>query len=255
MTSHILLTGGTGTLGRHVTPLLLDSGSKLRLLSRRKRERESANGIEYVVGDLLKGEGIDAAVDGVETILHLAGGPKGDDIATRNLVAAARQAGARHIVLISVTGADRVPVGYVKAKLGAERALAGSGVPWTVLRAAQFHDLVLGAARALAKSPVVPVPSGIRLQPVDSREVAARLVELALGGPAGRVPDMVGPKVYQADELMRGYLRASGKRRLLVPVRLPGAAGRSYRDGENLTLDGATFGQRTWEEFLLAAMP
>ena len=154
MTTRILLTGGTGTLGRHVVPLLRDAGHDLRVLSR--KSHEPGEGIEYVTGDLLTGEGIDAAVDGAETILHLAGGPKGDEEATRNLVRAASRAGTRHLVYISVTAADRIPLGYFRNKLAAEQVVAESGVPWTTLRAAQFHDLVLAVMRAVTKLPFAP---------------------------------------------------------------------------------------------------
>jgi uncharacterized protein YbjT (DUF2867 family) len=248
MTSPILLTGGTGTLGRLVVPLLRDAGYDVRVLSR--HSHEPGDGVEYVTGDLLKGEGIESAVDGAEIILHLAGGPKGDDEATRNLVRAASRAGVQHLVHISVIGADRVPLGYFTSKFGAERAVADSGVPWTTLRAAQFHDLVLTVVQKMAKLPVVPVPGGLRFQPVDSGEVAARLVELTLGKPAGLVLDLAGPKVYGMAELVRGYLQARGKRRLMMPVRMPGKAGRAYRAGENLSREGAFVGQRTWEDFL-----
>jgi len=248
MTSPILLTGGTGTLGHHVVPRLRDAGHHVRVLSR--HSRPSTDGVEYVTGDLLKGEGIESAVDGTEIVLHLAGGPKGDDEAARNLARAASRAGVRHLVSISVIGADRVPLGYFRSKLGAERAVADSGVPFTTLRAAQFHDLVLTVLEKTAKLPVVPVPGGLRFQPVDADDVAARLVELTLDKPAGPVPDLAGPTVYGMADLVRGYLRASGRRRLLMPVRMPGKAGRAYRAGENLALDGAATGKRTWEDFL-----
>jgi uncharacterized protein YbjT (DUF2867 family) len=248
MTPSILVTGGTGTLGRHVTPLLRDAGATLRVLSR--RAHESGDGIEYVTGDLLKNEGVAAAVDGAEVVLHLAGDAKNDEEATRNLLRAASAAGARHVVYISVTAADRIPMGYFRAKAGAERAVADSGVPWTTLRAAQFHDLVLTVLRAMARLPVLPVPGAVRIQPVDSREVAARLVELALGEPAGMVPDLVGPTVHGLSGLSRSYLRATGKRRPMLPVPMPGKAGRVYRAGENLSLDDAAFGHLTWEDFL-----
>ncbi|MEV0227285.1 NAD(P)H-binding protein [Streptomyces sp. NPDC050704] len=249
MTSPILVTGGTGTLGSHVVPLLRAAGRDVRVLSRHSRE-SGDNGIEYVTADLLKSEGIDAALEEVETVLHLAGGPKGDDEATRNLVAAASRAGVRHLVYISVTGADTIPLGYFRSKLGAERAVAGSGLPWTTLRVAQFHDLALKMVRGMAKLPVVPVPGGLRFQPVDSRDVAARLVELALDKPAGRVPDLTGPTVYGMADLLHGYLKARGKRRPLLPVRMPGKAGRVYRAGDNLSLADTTVGNRTWEDFL-----
>lgn len=244
----VLVTGGTGTLGRLVTPRLRDAGCQVRVLSRRRHE--SADGIAYATGDLLKGEGIEPAVDGVETIVHLAGGRKGDDEATRNLVRAASRAGDPHLVYISVIGADRVPLGYFRSKLGAERAVADSGLPWTTLRAAQFHDLVLTVVQKMATLPVTPVPGGLRFQPVDPGEVAARLVDLALNQPAGLVPDLAGPNVYGMAELARGYLRARGRRRLMMPVRMPGKAGRAYRAGANLSLDTATLGRRTWEDFL-----
>ena len=256
MTSRILVTGGTGTLGRHVVPRLRDAGRAVRVLSR--NAHEAADGIEYVTGDLLKNEGIQAAVDGAGIIVHCAGGRKGDDDATRNLAAAASRAGARHLVYISVVGADRIPVvsgadramfGYFGFKLAAERVITASGVPWTTLRATQFHDLSLTVAEQLAKLPAIPVPAGVRFQPVDTGEVAARLVELALGAPAGLVPDMAGPRVYTMADLLREYLRARGKRRLLVPVRLPGQAARAVRAGANLAPDRAV-GRRTWEDFL-----
>jgi uncharacterized protein YbjT (DUF2867 family) len=101
----------------------------------------------------------------------------------------------------------------------------------------------------MAKLPVVPVPAGFRFQPVDTDEVAAQLVELTLGEPAGRVPDMAGPRVYGAAELLRGYLRASHLRRLIVPVWLPGKAARAFRSGAILTPEQAV-GRLTWEEFL-----
>jgi uncharacterized protein YbjT (DUF2867 family) len=254
--ARILVTGGTGTLGREVVPRLADAGCKVRVLSR--HPREAADGVEYVTGDLLKDEGIQAAVDGAEIIVHCAGSKKGDDDATRNLVRAALPAGARHLVYISVVGADRIPVvsgtdramfRYFAAKLAAEQVVASSGLPWTTLRATQFHDLVLKTAQMMTKLPVVPVPAGFRFQPVDTGEVAARLVELALGAPAGLVPDLAGPRVYKMTDLLRGYLQASRKHRLLAPVRLPGKAAQAARAGANLAPERAV-GRRTWEEFL-----
>ena len=256
MTLPILVTGGTGTLGRLVVRRLRDAGCELRVLSRRSRAAE--DGIEFVTGDLATGEGIEAAVEGAEIIVHCAGSSKGDEDKARNLVRASSRAGAAHLVYISVVGADRIPIGsrvdramfgYFEAKLGAERAVAGSGVPWTTLRATQFHDLCLTAVQQMAKLPVIPVPSGFRFQPVDAGEVAARLVELALSEPAGLVPDMGGPRVYGAAELLRGYLRARHRRRPIVPLWLPGKAARVFRAGANLAPEQAV-GRRTWEEFL-----
>jgi uncharacterized protein YbjT (DUF2867 family) len=262
--SPILVTGGTGTLGRLVVERLRDAGCDVRVLSRRGHEGgegdDGEGSIEFVTGDLAEdeGEGIDAAAEGTEIIVHCAGSGKGDEDKTRNLLRAASRAGARHVVYISVVGADKIPIagridramfGYFGSKLAAVQAVADSGVPWTTLRATQFHDLTLLTARQMARLPVVPVPSGFRFQPVDAGEVAGRLVELALGPPAGLVPDIAGPRVYEMAELLRGYLQARGKHRLIVPVRVPGQAARAIRAGANLAPHRAV-GRRTWEDFL-----
>ena len=256
MTSPLLVTGGTGTLGRLVVPRLREAGCHVRVLSR--HSHESGDGVEFMTGDLATGEGLEGAVDGVGTIVHCAGSSKGDEDKTRNLVRAASRSGAQHLVYISVVGAERIPVvsgvdrtmfGYFASKRAAEKVVADSGLPWTTLRATQFHDLMLMVARQLAKLPVIPVPAGFRFQPVDAGEVAARLVELSLGKPSGLVPDLAGPRVYGVAELLRGYLRASHRHRLILPVRLPGKAARALRAGANLAPERAA-GHRTWEDFL-----
>jgi uncharacterized protein YbjT (DUF2867 family) len=136
MNTATLVTGGTGTLGRLVVPRLRDAGVIVRVLSR--RSHEAGEGIEFATGDLATGEGIDAAVEGIETIVHCAGSTKGDEGKARHLVEAASRAGARHVVFISVVGADRVPIasgidramfGYFGSKLAAEQVIQQSGLP------------------------------------------------------------------------------------------------------------------------------
>jgi uncharacterized protein YbjT (DUF2867 family) len=239
--SPILVTGGTGTLGRLVVPRLRDAGCTVRVLSRRRRE--AGAGIEVVTGDLATGEGIAAAVEGAEIIVHCAGSSKGDEEKALNLVRAASRAGAQHLVYISVVGADRIPVvsgvdramfGYFASKLAAERVVAGSGLPWTTLRATQFHDLILMVARQMARLPVIPVPAGFRFQPVDAGEVAARLAELALGTPAGLVPDMAG---------RRCTARPSCSADTCGPVT---GTGRSFRSGCQARPHARSGLARTW---------
>jgi uncharacterized protein YbjT (DUF2867 family) len=254
MTTSILVTGGTGTLGRPVVQRLRDASAKVTVLSR--HARETAEGVRYMAGDLSTGEGIEGAVRGAEVIVHCAGSSKGDEQKTRTLVGAAKD--GRHIVLISVVGADRIPqvsaidrafFGYFGMKLATERVVEQSGIGWTTLRATQFYDLILMVARAMAKLPVIPAPTGTRFQPVDATEVAERMAELALGKPSGLVPDLAGPKIYTVAELIKSYLSAAGKWRRLVPVHIPGQAANALRTGANLAPDRAV-GKRTWEEFL-----
>ena len=255
----VLVTGGTGRAGRPVVQRLRDAGRELRVLS---HTREGAiDGVDYARADLVKDEGIDRAIRGARVIIHCAGVPSfgRDQAMTANLVRAARRLPEPpHLVKISVVGADRVPVGGVGAMMfgyfasmrATERAVEGSGLPWTTLRATQFFDAVALVARAMGRLPVIPVPSGVRFQPVDTGELADRLIELADGTPAGLAPDFAGPTAYPMADLVRSYLAAVGRHRPLLPLHLPGKTARAVRDGANLPAADATLAHRTWEEFL-----
>ena len=211
------------------------------------------------MGDLETGAGIDAAVAGVEIVVHGAGSAKGDAAKADTLVAALQREGAaRHLLYMSVVGADTTPVvssidrstlGYFEAKHKAELSVVESGIPFTILRATQFHSFFVAIVELGLRLPFVPSFAGFRYQPVDVRDVAERLAELTLGQPAGVVDDMGGPRVYPMNDLLRDYLRAIGRRRLVIPMRVPGGAARAQRAGANLARDHAT-GTRTWEEFI-----
>jgi uncharacterized protein YbjT (DUF2867 family) len=257
----ILVTGGTGTLGQQVVSRLREAGRDVRVLSR--RSRTSQDGLVFATGDLATGEGLPAAVHGVETIVHCASNRKGDADATRNLVRAAAQekqekqgmpgmhGNLPHLVYISIVGVDRFPRGYFKTKLEAEGVITDSGLPWTTLRATQFYELIARGAARLAKLPVIPVPVGFAVQPVDSGEVATRLAELVLEEPRGRVPDMAGPQILSFANLIRTYLSATGRRpRPVVPVWTPGIG--PIRAGAMYPRPGAEaiLGHRTWPDFL-----
>ncbi|MEZ7004103.1 SDR family oxidoreductase [Streptomyces sp. AD55] len=240
--STILVTGGTGTLGRPVTERLRERGHEVRVLSRRAQP--------YAVDLREGGPALDAALEGVDTVVHCASTPRGgDERAAANLIAAARRAGTRHLVYISIVGVDRVPMGYYRAKLAVERLVEESGLGWTVLRATQFHELVTELLRMLSKPPVMPLPAGVSDQPVEVAEVADRLAELAAGEPAGRVPDLGGPEVRTLESLARAYLTATGRRRALVRVPLAGKTYRGFRTGGHLAPERAV-GERTFEEYL-----
>jgi uncharacterized protein YbjT (DUF2867 family) len=248
----VLVTGGTGTLGRLVVQRLASHGRDVRVLSRHPPEAQHE--AEFVRGDLLSGDGLGQAVDGVSVIIHCASASRGDAGATSNLVrAASALPQPPHLVFISIVGADRASFGYIRSKLEAERVITDSGLPWTTLRATQFYDLILSGAQKAARLPVVPAPAGFRVQPVDPGEVAARLVQLALGEPSGRVPDLGGPDVVTATGLIRAYLQAIGRKRLVAELWIPGT--RAIRTGALLVQEPAQGqGTRTWEEFLAARL-
>ncbi|MGQ0838697.1 SDR family oxidoreductase [Actinokineospora sp.] len=243
MSNPILVTGGTGTLGRVVARTLTDACRAVRVLSRTGEPP----------GDLLTGAGVGTALSEVDTVVHCATTLGRKDVeATATLIAAAKRAGVTHLVYISIVGIDRVPLPYYRAKLAAERLIEDSGLPWTVLRTTQFHDLIARLWSVQRYSPVLCYPSGVSFQPVDTGTVAARLAALAAGPPAGRVADLGGPRVLTARDSARAYLRATGRRRLLVPFRVPGATFAAYRRGEHLAPEHAD-GQVDFETFLAGA--
>ncbi|WP_308799987.1 SDR family oxidoreductase [Agromyces silvae] len=246
----MLVTGGTGNLGRHVLPHLQEAGVNPRVLTR--SPRSDSDGVVFFRGDTVKGDNLAEAVAGMETVLHLAGGAKGDDVAARNIAAAAKAAGVEHLVLISVVGADHMPIGYFRAKARAEEEFANSGVPYSIVRAAQFHDFILKTIGSMAKLPFVPLPSGLRFEPVDVSEVAAYVAEIALREPSGRARDIAGPAVMDVEEIVRPLLKLRQRRFRPLRVPLSGAIGRAYKAGDNLALPGVMRGGIPWSEYLVA---
>ncbi|CAA9246967.1 MAG: hypothetical protein AVDCRST_MAG52-1945 [uncultured Blastococcus sp.] len=240
----VLVTGATGTLGTPTVDLLRAEGHGVRALSRR-------TGPGLTTGDLLTGSGIDEAMAGVDTVVHLATGLRRKDVViARTLLDAANRAGVGHLVLISIVGIDHIPLGYYRDKVEIERLVVDSAVPHTVLRATQFHTLVEQLCSVQRRLPVLLAPS-FDVQPIAPAEVAARLVELASGAPAGRVPDIGGPAVRPLPELAGAWAVSRGLRRRVVPVRWPGRVFAGYRAGHNL-VPGPPYGRIEFEEYLAA---
>jgi uncharacterized protein YbjT (DUF2867 family) len=233
-----------------VVDRLLAAGAPVRIVSRGRRRRRGD--VEHLIGDVRSGDGLDQAVADVDTIVMCV------DPAPQ-VVAAAARAGAAHLVYTSIVGIDRIPFFYYRRKLADERLIAASGLPWTVLRATQFHDLIAVILRMLAKSPVMALPAGGGFQPVDVRDVGTRLAALALGEPAGRAPDFGGPEVRTVKDLAHSYLSMAGKRRPIVPIWLPGNVFHAFRRGENLAPENAsgtiTFEQYLTEQFATGHLP
>ncbi|WP_418960682.1 SDR family oxidoreductase [Streptomyces tritici] len=247
-----LVTGGTGKLGRAVVQRLDDGHREIRVLSRRAQPPGAATSYRHMVGDLRTGDGLDAAVRGVGAIVHCATTyGKGDVTAARNLIDAALRSGSNpHLVYISIVGVDVIPVPYYRDKLAAERMIADSGLPWTVQRTTQFHDLVATFFAWQRRLPLTLTLQRFRFQPVDVRDVADRLAGLAMGDPAGRAPDIGGPQVRDMRDLATAYNQAHGLRRRVVPLRVPGRIARGFADGANLVPHNGV-GTFTFDDFLV----
>jgi uncharacterized protein YbjT (DUF2867 family) len=245
----VLVTGGTGPLGRQVAERLQAGGHRVRRMSRR------GTGPGGVRGDLGTGRDLPMALAGAEVVVHAASGVRARDhwqvdvAGTRRLVQAVDRSRLRHLVYVSIVGVDRIPFGYYHAKYAAEQVLLASGLPVTLLRLTQFHDFVdqlLGTAR---RGPLLPVPMGWRLQPVDGADAAAHTAEVAAGPPSGGVAEFGGPEELTAAEVARAWAAAREPGTRVVATPVPGRLSAAVRDGAALPTRGPR-GRRTYAEHL-----
>jgi|SRR5581483_1812590 len=256
--TRVLVTGGNGVLGGEVVTKLVGLGYTVRVMSRRSAPADMQAGLEWVQVDLESGQGLAEAVQGVEVVVHAASSPfkhtrQVDVEGTGRLLEAVRVAQVGHFIYISIVGIEKIPFGYYRSKLAAEELIKSSEVPWSILRAAQFYSFFERLFEAAAKVPVVmPVPGGLKSQPVADSEVASRLCELVAADPAGRVPDMYGPKVWTWGELAPGWLAARGIQRRVIQLPLPGKAAQGFRRGYNTCLECPedVRGKITWDMWL-----
>ncbi|WP_433756287.1 SDR family oxidoreductase [Nocardia sp. CA-135398] len=233
----VAVIGGTGVLGASVVRELNARGHQVRVVSRtapadRTQEHRSA--------DLATGSGLESALDGCDTVVDAVSARSRTRSVmvdgVRRLLAAEKQAGIGHHVEISIVGCDLVPFGYYRAKVEQEQVVSTGEIPWTLLRASQFHELVTEILAASARWRLAP-RSSAKIQPIDVDAVATRLADTVDNGPAGRIPDIAGPTVHTLTELADIYRAHTGRKVLPLPVPIPGRAGRALRSGA-LCLDG-----------------
>lgn len=251
----ILITGGNGSLGRVlVSKLCNDPAFTVRVMSRSPQPADLIPGLEWAQADLEASRGLDRAVAGVQTIIHAASSPQRhshqiDVEGTRRLLEQAHRAGVSHLVYISIVGVDRIPYTYYQNKFAAEQIIENGEVPWSILRATQFHYLLDLVLRALTRLPIVPVPTDLPFQPVGIEEVADALIQVATSAPSGRLPDMGGPEVLDGFAILHTWLQVRGLQRKVIHVRLPGKAAEGFRRGYHTTPQNRQ-GKLTWREWL-----
>lgn len=236
----ILVTGATGVLGTLVADEARRRGLAIRTAAR--------SGADIAV-DLASGSGLDDAVAGIDTVIHCATDPrrhrKVDVDGTLRLLETARVP----VVLPSIVGCDVIPLAYYRSKLAAEELVTAHRPGFTILRATQFHQLLWTTLERLSRPPVMVIPHDTRFQVIDPATVARILVDAAVTGPAGRLDDIGGPFAYDARDLARSVLTATGRKRPILRFNLPGLAGAAFRAGGNLTPNRDQDGE-TWNEFV-----
>jgi len=237
----VAVAGGTGLTGRHVIEALSAAGHESVVLAR------------SVGVDLVTGAGLDAALSGVDatidvsnvTTMRRAAAVGFFERAGRQLLGAAARAGVRHHVALSIVGIDRVSNGYYQGKLRQEEIVRDGAVPWTVLRATQFHEFVEQILERLP-GPVAVVPR-LTVQPVAVREVAEALVAIAAGEPLKAAPDLAGPRVESLADMARRLIRTGTvRRRPVLPLWLPGP----MAHGGLLPTGPGPRGAQTFEQWL-----
>jgi uncharacterized protein YbjT (DUF2867 family) len=252
--ARVLVTGGRGVLGSALIPKLLAADYSVRSASRSLPGAGADQHVEWRRADLITGEGWAEAVRDVDIIVHAASAGLGDSykadvVGTLHLLEAAKAANVKHFVYVSIVGIDRIDYKYYHHKLAVEKTIEASGVPYTIARISQFHDLIDKILSALVRFPIAFVDTGWKLQVIDEEEAAQHLVEVIAAEPSGQVPDTAGPEVRMMRDLTRSWLAARGKKTLIIPVPFPGGLWAGFRKGLTTT-PGSSYGHTTWEQWL-----
>lgn len=257
--TRVLVTGGTGSLGRELVPRLARAGFTVRVMSRRAGESNAAGDVEWATADLVTGAGVAEAVKDVDVIHHAASSPlkkthQTDVDGTQKLIEAGRAAGVSNFYYISIVGIDKIRYAYYDAKLAAEKVIEASGAPHTILRATQFHPLLDTFLSTLFKrGPLLFLPPNISFQLIDVGEVADHMVATTSATAGGRLADIGGPQVQTLQEIAKAWKKARGGTIISVPVPGFGPA-KAMAGGANCTPENRR-GKITWDQWLAARYP
>ncbi|WP_194420494.1 SDR family oxidoreductase [Microbacterium abyssi] len=246
----IAIAGGTGIVGAPTVEAVRAAGHEAVILTR-------SLGV-----DLVTGQGLDAALDGVDAVIDTANiSTLNADAATQfftaatgNLIAASDRAGVGHIVLLSIVGIDRIPYDYYAGKIAQEKVVETSPVPWTIQRATQFHEF---AAQMFSQAKIGPLRLAprARTQPIAATEVGARLATVASEAPQGRARDIAGPREEALDAMVKAYAKAIGHRGWVPSLSIPTKQMKGMRDGLALPGPDADLGTQTFADWVATQHP
>jgi uncharacterized protein YbjT (DUF2867 family) len=245
----IAVAGATGNIGALTVAALERGGHEVVRISR-------SLGV-----DLTTGEGLDAALAGIEAVVDATNGPAttADEVVayfgttTRNLLAAEERAGVRHHVLLSIVGIHRVEGNaHYAGKREQERLVSEGPVPWTIVPVAQFHDFAEMVASWTERDGVAPI-APLLVQPIAPADVADVLAEIVTGEPRGRYVDVAGPEPHDLVDMARRTHQARGREIRLVPT-WSGVFGPAMAGNVLLPGDGARIAPTTFDEWLATSV-
>ncbi|QMU30811.1 SDR family oxidoreductase [Adhaeribacter radiodurans] len=252
--SNILVTGGTGTLGKRVVEYLLNNEDlQIYVLTSKENPGLPAQ-CQTITGNLAANTNLKTALNDIEIVIHCASNPRNpqkvDVEGTNNLLNALNRSKINHFIFISIVGVDKTDYSYYQAKFKVEKMIKESGVPFSILRTTQFHNLVLNIIHSLEQSQShIVVPSGLQFQSVAVQEVADRLGALVKENPAGLLPDMVGPEVLTFEEMVKIYLNNQGQNKEVKLLPLEGERINLFRSEVNIS-SSEIKGTIRWKQFL-----
>jgi len=253
--STVLVVGGTGTAGSATVGELVSRGHTVRVLSRHAPVRPP-DGAVHTPGDLTTGTGLAEALVCVDVVVSAVDGRTKSTRriftdGARALGTAARDAGVRRTVLLSIVGVDHVQFSYYAALTEQERIHASFGPGTVIVRSTQFHNLIDSLFTATARVGMLPVARGARFQPIAPADVGRALADAALDPAPGDRIEVGGPDIVPMRELAQIWKRVTGSRALVVELPVPGSVGRFLREGRNLTPDNR-YGTMPFEQWLTA---
>ena len=246
----ILVTGGTGMLGKELVKILSENRITYFTTSRRCDVKDcykiDLKNAEY--------EEIKKAMEGKKIIFHLASDTKRfskavDVGGTEKLVQAAKENKIEHFIYISIVGIENVPLGYYKNKLGAEKVIAHSGIPYTILRSTQFHDFIDIILTKLLKGPIILLPKRFKIQPIDTRVVAMEMFKLYGSEAQNKILNIGGPEVLTLEEALLKRLKVMRMNKAILNLPLFGKVSSQIRRG-SLTCIEESIESQIWEEYV-----
>lgn len=250
--TRVLVVGGTGLAGRAVTAAAVDRGHEVVVAARRVPDDDTpayVEGVQYVTADLVGGGGLEEAVDGADVLIDTSNGSgkraaQVFALGSQNLLHTAARFGVGRAVLLSIAGIDGSRYPYYRAKLAQEQVYAQSPLETHIVRATQFHDFVTQIFERGRPFGALFAPSGTHFQPISLSAVAGALLDDAeLVGAPDSLRTVGGPSIESARALAEQWKAASGSRRPILPVRLTGPLGSTWRAGRNLAPDHAVEGE------------